>query len=326
MRNAWVLCVLLIGCAGRSGSQLEVRSFAEGRSTVAESGYDSTRNFLGADVERYIGQTLHVRGLTGRTRPYGYTGFYARIPENAADLSSVYARNADRARPGSPYDALAGRSFVVTDIVRSARAAEPTNLRDITYLQLSATDGREVLYYEYDPAHAERFPFVVQGYVKKLESTHAENRYLVRRPDSLNALGRINRAIRAGDTLTCTGVFIEDSLYTLVAGLQRTDGEEIIVSPTILADHEYFFPIAHARTLVEKFGEEVAGRIVRGDLTAGMSKEACTAAWGKPENVNRLVDKDGDMEQWVYGDGRYLYFRGDTLTSAQQGSGIRIHE
>ncbi|MBD3239606.1 MAG: hypothetical protein GF331_03405 [Chitinivibrionales bacterium] len=319
MRYAWVFCVLLIGCAGRSGSQLEVRSFSEGQSSSAVHEYDSTRNYLGADVEQYLGQTLHVRGLSGRARPYGYAGFYARVPENAGDLSSVYARNADRARPSSPYDALAGRSFVVTDIVKSARAAEPTHLRDITYLQLTDTEGREILFYEYDPAHAERFPFVVQGYVEKLESRHAGKRYIVRRLDSLNALGSLNRAIRSGDTLTCTGIFLEDSLYTLVAGLERTDGAELIVSPKRLSDLNRFYPLAHARTLTERFGDETAGRIVRGDLSPGMSKEACTAAWGTPENVNRLVDKDGDMEQWVYGDGRYLYFRGDSLTSVQIG-------
>lgn len=39
--------------------------------------------------------------------------------------------------------------------------------------------------------------------------------------------------------------------------------------------------------------------------------------WGKPESVNRTVTASGVREQWVYGNGQYLYFEDGVLTSFQ---------
>lgn len=39
--------------------------------------------------------------------------------------------------------------------------------------------------------------------------------------------------------------------------------------------------------------------------------------WGKPRRVNRTTTATGTREQWVYGDGNYLYFVNGTLTSIQ---------
>ncbi|MBI5792765.1 MAG: hypothetical protein HZA63_14945 [Rhodocyclales bacterium] len=39
--------------------------------------------------------------------------------------------------------------------------------------------------------------------------------------------------------------------------------------------------------------------------------------WGKPERVNRTTTAAGTREQWVYGNGNYLYFHNGTLTSIQ---------
>lgn len=41
------------------------------------------------------------------------------------------------------------------------------------------------------------------------------------------------------------------------------------------------------------------------------------SSWGQPESVN-VTQTDGlRVEQWVYGDGKYLYFRNGKLTSFQ---------
>lgn len=39
--------------------------------------------------------------------------------------------------------------------------------------------------------------------------------------------------------------------------------------------------------------------------------------WGKPQKVNRTTTRYGTSEQWVYGDGNYLYFEDGVLTSIQ---------
>ncbi len=40
-------------------------------------------------------------------------------------------------------------------------------------------------------------------------------------------------------------------------------------------------------------------------------------SWGKPKSVNRTTNQYGVSEQWVYGDGNYLYFDNGKLTSIQ---------
>lgn len=39
--------------------------------------------------------------------------------------------------------------------------------------------------------------------------------------------------------------------------------------------------------------------------------------WGKPGQINRTITADGVAEQWVYGEGEYLYFRNGRLTAIQ---------
>lgn len=40
-------------------------------------------------------------------------------------------------------------------------------------------------------------------------------------------------------------------------------------------------------------------------------------SWGKPKSVNKTTNQNGVHEQWVYGDGNYLYFDNGKLTSIQ---------
>ena len=51
----------------------------------------------------------------------------------------------------------------------------------------------------------------------------------------------------------------------------------------------------------------------------GMTPKQVTEGtnWGKPESVNRTITATGTDEQWVYGDGNYLYFRNGKLRAIQ---------
>jgi len=40
-------------------------------------------------------------------------------------------------------------------------------------------------------------------------------------------------------------------------------------------------------------------------------------SWGKPDSINRTTTAQGTTEQWVYGDGQYLYFTNGKLTVIQ---------
>lgn len=69
--------------------------------------------------------------------------------------------------------------------------------------------------------------------------------------------------------------------------------------------------------LVRKYGEEIGKIIVNSRVRIGMTKEMCKDSWGNPKSVNRTTTVYGTREQWVYGNGNYLYFEEDKLTSIQ---------
>lgn len=54
-----------------------------------------------------------------------------------------------------------------------------------------------------------------------------------------------------------------------------------------------------------------------GEVKLGFTKSMCREAWGEPEEVNRSVSIGYTLEQWVYGLGCYLYFKGDKLVTIQ---------
>ena len=50
----------------------------------------------------------------------------------------------------------------------------------------------------------------------------------------------------------------------------------------------------------------------------GMTKsEAENSTWGRPNKINKTTTAYGTHEQWVYGNGKYLYFDNGKLTSIQ---------
>lgn len=67
----------------------------------------------------------------------------------------------------------------------------------------------------------------------------------------------------------------------------------------------------------KKFGAKIANYINDGKVVLGMNKEMCTASWGEPNDVNRTIINGLTSEQWVYGLGKYLYFKNGLLSAIQ---------
>lgn len=64
--------------------------------------------------------------------------------------------------------------------------------------------------------------------------------------------------------------------------------------------------------------KKLASEKRRRGVSIGMSKEDVLASsWGRPASVNRTSTQYGTQEQWVYGDGNYLYFKNGVLTAIQ---------
>jgi hypothetical protein len=69
--------------------------------------------------------------------------------------------------------------------------------------------------------------------------------------------------------------------------------------------------------LVKKYGTTNANKILKGMVVTGWSKAMCIESWGEPSDINKTSGSFGVHEQWVYGDGTYLYFENGKLTTIQ---------
>jgi len=65
------------------------------------------------------------------------------------------------------------------------------------------------------------------------------------------------------------------------------------------------------------WAQDVVKIIKQRKVKIGMTAEQVSISWGKPEEINKSVGSWGVNEQWVYGDGHYLYFENGKLTSWQ---------
>jgi hypothetical protein len=52
-------------------------------------------------------------------------------------------------------------------------------------------------------------------------------------------------------------------------------------------------------------------------------KQVEATCWGKPEHVNRTENASAIEDQYVYGDGRYVYLRNGVVTSIQASGSVR---
>ncbi len=74
---------------------------------------------------------------------------------------------------------------------------------------------------------------------------------------------------------------------------------------------------------IRKYGKTYGKLINEGRVRIGMTKEMCRAAWGIPDDINRMTSIYGGVqEQWVYKIGEfksnYLYFDNGKLTTIQE--------
>ena len=71
------------------------------------------------------------------------------------------------------------------------------------------------------------------------------------------------------------------------------------------------------KLMTKKYGKKWGKIVANKEIMVGMTKAMVIDSWGKPDDINRSVGSWGVYEQWVYGDGQYLYFENGKLTSWQ---------
>ena len=71
--------------------------------------------------------------------------------------------------------------------------------------------------------------------------------------------------------------------------------------------------------LQKKYGSVIANKISRGQIWIGMTDDMARNSMGRPDDINKTVNRWGVSEQWIYDKkDMYLYFDDGILTSWQE--------
>lgn len=84
-----------------------------------------------------------------------------------------------------------------------------------------------------------------------------------------------------------------------------------------IKDLRHFEQDERMKYLLSKYIEPYAVAIYNEKVKIGMSPEHVRESWGKPNEINRTITQNKTREQWVYGNGNYLYFEDSTLVTIQ---------
>lgn len=296
---------------------------------------DSLENFLGSNVNLYIGQELYLKGRNEKLQKFGYDGFFRDYKKtDATDGSSIYKGERDESGLilHSSYKELSGKYFKVLAVLKHPEAERAPELygREF-FFKLQEKESGDILYYEYDTSFEFNFPFVMVGYFTKIKQLYIDHQYVIggvnwysshfndadTTPVSEMTTGAPVSNFCTGAMWKCTDLTIDEKYYAIVLVLQNTKGEKI---PLPLDDlHKGYAYEAKLASLYEaKFGHENWRAILKRSVKIGMTKEMCRMAWGEPKSINETVNSNGKSEQWVYPSNNYLYFNQNILSSVQR--------
>lgn len=284
--------------------------------------YDSTANFLGKDVFKYIGQELYLKGKAEGLRKYGYAGFTLEYTKGTVGNDKNVYKCCESYN--SKYNELAGKYFKVLDVIKHPKAAENEYLYGKKfYLKLHEKSSSDVVYYEYDSQFEHSFPFVAVGYFTKLKNDAIKKEFVVRGKNWINnepmtdiKTGNPVSGFEPGNKWKCVDLTIEEVYFTLAFVLENDKGEQIPLNVDQSDNTNWVFDSEKAEIYRKIFGDENWQRILTGKVKIGMTKEMCELSWGKPKKINETITSSSKNEQWVYSE-NYLYFDNGILTTIQ---------
>ncbi len=72
-------------------------------------------------------------------------------------------------------------------------------------------------------------------------------------------------------------------------------------------------PVTDRRTyLTNKYGSDIASRMMAMKIWKGMTAEMVQDSWGSPKKINRVISGNDVKEEWIYSSS-WLYIENDTL-------------
>lgn len=280
---------------------------------------DSTTNFFGDDVQKYIGQELYLKGLNKSSLSYGYSGFILKYKKNddlLNDEKNIYKPNGTNY--SSRYEDLAGKYFQVLDVVKHTTSKSSSAQKEEIYFKLQEKSSSDILYYNYNPNSEYTFPFILTGFFLKEKERLIGQEFVI-----TDAVLRMSRNVLSGKALTFTTGQIwkcidfdvnEDGELSLL--LQSSGGLKTSISYAFLSDDEGIrkvYTAAEASLMRKKYNDNNYRRILQNKVRVGMTKEMTRLAWGEPTEE---VLQSGKKETWIYPAGS-LMFSSDKIISTK---------
>lgn len=287
--------------------------------------FDSTLNFLGANVLLYKGQELYLTGKPETLRIYGYSGFIIDYKASSSSLKNTYKPIIPEDKKyiqfdmggKSVYDSLAGKYFKVLDVYHHPKAKEQENLYGTKYfLALEEKESGNKLFFEYDCKYEHSFPFIVAGYFEKQKKQLVGTKYVVRGnnwigDEQMTDIGTGKPAnFTPGSTWECIDLTIEEKYYTLSLIIKNSLGEKIPLGIDNIVGNYWVFNDIDAMKYKQKFGNTNWVKILKREVIIGFTEEMVKLSWGEPIDINHTSYGD----QWIYKD-QYLYFENGKLKS-----------
>lgn len=295
-------------------------SAQKGKSDLTVLPYDSTTNFLGKNVQQYIGQELYLKGLEKSSQAYGYPGFilkYQKDDDLLNDEKNIYKPNGKNY--SSRYEDLVGKYFQVLDVMRHPKAKKDADgYGDEFYLKLQEKSGGDIIYYKYNVNSEYTFPFILTGFFIKEKQRLIGTEYVI--SDDVLSMSRNLVSGKAltfttGQTWKCIDFDVDSSNSELSLVLQSSGGLKTSIPYSLIVNTEgvkKVYTASEALAMRKKYNDNNYRRILQNKVRIGMTKEMTRLAWGEPTEIKQ----SGRNEVWFYPAGT-LVFSGDKIISTK---------
>lgn len=328
-----LLTILFFCISFNVHSQITTSAVSPVAGFASSQPYDSMQNYLGENLHQYIGQELYLNEYPkGNFREYGYSGFFIDYAKTGNKVSNFYKAKDDF---GSKYSDLAGKYFIVIDVVKPE--VQESFLGSVTYfLKLKERESNDVCYYKYVVNSSKQqadvwknrgrsiptFPFIVTGYFQKQKSICVGKVYVFSDKIIQNETDfKTGKPITpsTGDSWKCIDLTIDTKYYLLSIVAENTQGEQMLMPYSNIVgkwSKGRTYTSSEVENNIKLFGKDNFVKLLKGEVSIGMSKEMCRLSWGEPSNINETITAGKKSEQWVY-EKNYLYFDNDVLTAIQ---------
>ncbi len=305
--------------------------------------YDSLENICNSNIKQQIGQTLFLKENKISKEDVGSTSltFYTK-PTYDVDIEDIYKpikTTSGYICTVTEYNTVKEKYFYVADVLMHPNQND-TYSKGKGCMKLIEKETKDTVYFPFNDFGKLSYYFLNVGYFEKLkmslvgkELVYVQNYGKPQYGIKKNATNEILNNIPLNTIFRCTDIALENGgYYSIIVLLDNAQFGKVYVDlsyigirPDAYCELMLFdsYKVYYANEkqkkdlLIKKYGTQNAILILNGHVKIGMNKAMCIEAWGEPESRNKTINKNIVFEQWVYGNGNYLYFENGILKTIQ---------